>query len=292
MRKILYTIALALVPAIAAHAQTKITALPSGTPAPTDIVPFVAGPGGGTPTTKKATVADLLGAQHTTCASNQFANAVSIAGVLQCAQPSFSNLSGSITTGQQPSTTVNSVSNDTNIQGSIASQTLTFSWAGTLGVTRGGTGTGTAFTAGSVLFAGASGVYSQDNSNFFYDATNHRLGVGGTPTELFSLNALNVYMSLNNNNTEKWLIGNEGSNSDRFILYNVPGGGYRMVVLASGDTGIGTTAPGARLHVKGGDINIETQGNGLILKATDGANCFRVTVNNAGTLSTASVTCP
>ena len=49
---------------------------------------------------------------------------------------------------------------------------------GTLGVANGGTGTGTAFTAGSVLFAGASGTYSQDNSNFFYDDSNNRLGVG------------------------------------------------------------------------------------------------------------------
>lgn len=35
-------------------------------------------------------------------------------------------------------------------------------------------------TAGSVFFAGTSGVLSQDNSNFFYDATNHRLGLGTT----------------------------------------------------------------------------------------------------------------
>lgn len=33
-------------------------------------------------------------------------------------------------------------------------------------------------TAGSVIFAGTSGVLSQDNSNFFYDNTNDRLGVG------------------------------------------------------------------------------------------------------------------
>lgn len=49
-----------------------------------------------------------------------------------------------------------------------------------LAVTNGGTGTGTAFTAGSVVFAGASGVYSQDNANFFWDATNHRLGLYNT----------------------------------------------------------------------------------------------------------------
>jgi len=45
-------------------------------------------------------------------------------------------------------------------------------------VQSGGTGTKTQFTSGSVPFAGAGGVYSQDNANFFYDATNHRLGVG------------------------------------------------------------------------------------------------------------------
>ncbi len=33
-------------------------------------------------------------------------------------------------------------------------------------------------TAGSVLFAGTSGLVSQDNANFFWDDTNNRLGVG------------------------------------------------------------------------------------------------------------------
>lgn len=57
-----------------------------------------------------------------------------------------------------------------------------------LGVTRGGTGTTTAFTAGSVLFAGASGVYTQDNSSFFFDNTNNRLGLGTTsPSSYFHI---------------------------------------------------------------------------------------------------------
>jgi hypothetical protein len=56
--------------------------------------------------------------------------------------------------------------------------------AGTLGVANGGTGTATALTKGSVVIAGTSGVYTQDNANFFYDATNHRLGLGtATPTQ-------------------------------------------------------------------------------------------------------------
>jgi len=39
----------------------------------------------------------------------------------------------------------------------------------------GGTGTTTPFTAGSVPFAGALGVYQQDNANYFWDSVNHRL---------------------------------------------------------------------------------------------------------------------
>jgi hypothetical protein len=41
----------------------------------------------------------------------------------------------------------------------------------------------TSATAGSVLFAGASGVLAQDNANFFWDDTNNRLGLGtASPT--------------------------------------------------------------------------------------------------------------
>jgi len=36
----------------------------------------------------------------------------------------------------------------------------------------------TSFTLGSVIFAGASGLLAQDNSNLFWDATNKRLGIG------------------------------------------------------------------------------------------------------------------
>lgn len=62
--------------------------------------------------------------------------------------------------------------------------------SGTLPVANGGTGDTSALTQGSVVFAGASGVYSQDNANFFYDATNHRLGIGtATPGALLTVGA-------------------------------------------------------------------------------------------------------
>src|SRR5215218_8483410 len=33
-------------------------------------------------------------------------------------------------------------------------------------------------TAGSVVFGGTNGVLTQDNTNFFWDDTNNRLGIG------------------------------------------------------------------------------------------------------------------
>jgi hypothetical protein len=56
---------------------------------------------------------------------------------------------------------------------------LTTGVTGTLPVANGGTNAST-FTAGSVVFAGTSGTYTQDNANFFWDDTNNRLGIGTT----------------------------------------------------------------------------------------------------------------
>jgi hypothetical protein len=67
----------------------------------------------------------------------------------------------------------------------LNSASLTLGWTGTLAVSRGGTGTGTTFTTGSVIFAGASGVYSQDNAEFFWDDTNNKLGIGTATPNTF-----------------------------------------------------------------------------------------------------------
>jgi hypothetical protein len=48
----------------------------------------------------------------------------------------------------------------------------------------------TSATAGSVLFAGTSGVLQQDNANFFWDDTNNRLGIGtSTPQNIVDIQA-------------------------------------------------------------------------------------------------------
>jgi hypothetical protein len=65
---------------------------------------------------------------------------------------------------------------------------LTTDVTGTLPVANGGTGTATAFTQGAVVFAGASGVYSQNAANFFWDNTNTRLGIHtNTPDATFTV---------------------------------------------------------------------------------------------------------
>jgi hypothetical protein len=55
---------------------------------------------------------------------------------------------------------------------------LTTDVSGILPVANGGSGISTAFTKGSVIFAGVSGVYTQNNASFFWDNTNGRLGIG------------------------------------------------------------------------------------------------------------------
>lgn len=92
---------------------------------------------------------------------------------------------------------------------SSSAVSLTVDITGTLGVANGGTGTATAFTPGSVVFAGTSGIYSQDNANFFWDGTNHKLGIGGlatSPTFALTVSANTAALPANiNGASESWL---------------------------------------------------------------------------------------
>ena len=70
------------------------------------------------------------------------------------------------------------LSNGPSSAPSFGQLSLTAGVTGTLPVTNGGTGTATQFTTGSIVFAGASGVYSQDNSKLFWNDTNNFMGIG------------------------------------------------------------------------------------------------------------------
>jgi hypothetical protein len=102
---------------------------------------------------------------------------------------------------------------------------LTTHITGTLPVANGGTGTVTAFTAGSVVFAGASGVYAQDNTNFFWDDTNNRLGIGtATPSVQLHL--------AGSSTTALARIANTGNGAGAF-----DGSGAGLELLATGMNG-------------------------------------------------------
>lgn len=126
---------------------------------------------------------------------------------------------------------------------------------GTVAVVNGGTGTTTAFTAGSVVFAGASGVYSQDNANLFWDDTNNRLGVGtASPNAVLTINAADPRISffpadptysVYRSGTAMFL-----SSSGSVTLLAVGGvttfnvnGSERVRITTNGNMGVGTSSP-------------------------------------------------
>lgn len=76
--------------------------------------------------------------------------------------------------------TTQTFANDTNVTISSSGTAHTVGWSGSLAVSRGGTGTGSALTQGSIVFAGGSGVYSQDNAKLFWDDSSDALGIGTT----------------------------------------------------------------------------------------------------------------
>jgi hypothetical protein len=148
----------------------------------------------------------------------------------------------------------------------------TITLAGTLGVANGGTGTTTAFTAGSVVFAGASGVYTQDNANFFWDNANDRLGIGtatpsakltvvgtakvgegaGSNTSKLMVNTLSgtaAGIQFLQDANESWIIQNPASTN---VLTFGNSGTERMRIDASGNVGIGTASPSSKFVVSNG----------------------------------------
>ena len=116
------------------------------------------------------------------------------------------------------------------------------------------------FTTGSVLFSGASGLISEDNSGIFYDVTNHRFGLGiTTPARQFVLyKAVTAEMHFQNAtsgsgvndgfqlafNASDAYMWNWENGSMRFATNNIE----RMRIQSNGDVGIGI-APSVRFHV-------------------------------------------
>src|SRR3989338_1702039 len=145
---------------------------------------------------------------------------------------------------------------------SAASTTL-FSAAGTTGqsLISGGTGSPTWFapTAGSVLFAGTSGILQQDNANLFWDDSADRLGIGtATPgAKLDVRGAANawtgIFLADSTAGQSFGLDVRAGTNSSDMSLrvMNRALNSTYFLVRGDGNVGIGTTTPGSILALGG-----------------------------------------
>jgi hypothetical protein len=142
----------------------------------------------------------------------------------------------------------------------------------------------TSATAGSVLFAGASGVLAQDNANFFWDDTNDRLNIGSSTTGYFGSSlfvsqkstnyafeikttsaktstTLNKFMALSSSDAtspqylEIGIVG-AATNSNRYFSFQtseflIADSGNIVFQPRGGNVGIGATTIGSKLQVNG-----------------------------------------
>lgn len=151
----------------------------------------------------------------------------------------------------------------------------------------GGSLTVSTLTPGSVVFAGASGLITQDNPNFFWDNTNNRLGIGTTtPGKTLDVKAnlngsgvVNIqnthasgYSSIDffdETGTQMGNVGysNSGAGSYGDALYFASNDAVDVVLSTnnvegwrlkpSGFVGIGTSDPDYKLHLVGGNARFE-----------------------------------
>jgi len=144
-------------------------------------------------------------------------------------------------------------------------------------------GIDTAFTAGSVVFAGASGVLAQDNASFFWDDTNNKLGLGDTTPDAKleisgavvgkALTILNEtgdqdIIAASASGVTRFRVGNDGtvyggyfadiSNSaygidpagtSNFGGYSLKVTGGALLAVDTGNVGIGDSTPDAKLNI-------------------------------------------
>jgi len=131
----------------------------------------------------------------------------------------------------------------------------------------GGTGTSTQFTAGSVVFAGASGVYTQDNANLFWNDTTNDLGVGTIPSGA-KLDVAGLIRSRTGAATldvnHDGVNGSVQSSSDLLLYANGASSLVshtnsieRMRITSSGNVGVGTGSPNASAIL---DVQSTTKG--------------------------------
>lgn len=177
--------------------------------------------------------------------------------------------------------------------GAVQSDASGILTSGTLGVTYGGTGTSTQFTAGSVIFAGASGVYSQDNAAFFWNAATDQLTVG---TNTVSSNYRALFKMADDNFGSGIALEGSGASSARFWEFFASAGGFLylrnpgasinpLTVDNTGKISVFAGSPGAQFHIRnetsdtgGATIRVQAIGSqtGDLLQFYDSAGTSKI----------------
>ena len=175
---------------------------------------------------------------------------------------------------------------------------------------QGGTGTSTVFTQGSVVFAGAGGVYSQDNANLFWDDVNNRLGIGtNTPSWALSMGATTggqIALFDSGSGTGYGLgvqsnvlqIMTYSSSTRVGIGYGTSGAFTETLSVVGGSVGINKTAPTKTLDVVGtgaftGNVQIGNPSAGVgSITLFNASNSNSVTIQSWATGTTYTITLP
>ena len=282
-----------------------------------------------TPTTGTVTsvtgTAPVVSSGGSTPAISMAAATTSVNGYLTSTDwTTFNNKGSGSVTSVSGTGTVNGItltgtvttSGSLTLGGTLSGVSLTTQVSGTLPVANGGTNAST-FTAGSVVFAGASGTYTQNNASFFWDNTNARLGLGtsapskklhvvgdAADTALFgniggaaatSIGGITLG-SLNDTAARRaWGIKTESTNAGQLGIFCAasnstgPFAGTEVVSInSSGNFGIGSTTPGAKLAVSSGAVGLIasfSDGIAQTLQISTGAGYASLLNPNAGAIA-------
>jgi hypothetical protein len=195
-------------------------------------------------------------------------------GVLNVPTYSLSGLGGVPTSR---TLTINGTTQDLS-----ADRTFTISTGITIGTTAITSG-----TVGRVLFEGTGNVV-QESANLFWDNTNARLGIGGTPTQRFHVQGGNGLLSWSQNAITSLTVENNtvGTSSQASITVSANSNSAQFTKLSTGLTPYKTLAAGdLGIYNTTSDISLLTEGSGKIKFAAGGVSTAQMTLFATGNLA-------
>jgi hypothetical protein len=174
---------------------------------------------------------------------------------------------------------------------------------GTLPVANGGTNTSTAFTAGSVVFAGSGGTYTQNNSNLFWNNTTKYLGIGTTSPDYNitlkrsasegdngfrvistdSTASTNMILDVNDRVNERIALTNFGKSAGGDNLMGIPRANNAILFKLGGLFSIGTRSDFDFILASNDTERMRIKNNGEIYVAgTTDRGAYNLQVNGTG----------